>query len=92
MYEVMWDTRGFNDKDLWPVDSSQPFVWSTGDTNGYSQHGDYVFGWEGDSLQRSMDARCNGDTCSVLKTQSNEEAMKCNVPKVVDDDIDGFVG
>lgn len=31
MYEVMWDTRPFNDKDLWPEDGSQPFVWSTGD-------------------------------------------------------------
>lgn len=31
MYEVMWDTRGFNNKDLWPEDGSQPFVWSTGD-------------------------------------------------------------
>jgi hypothetical protein len=35
-----------------------------------------------------MDARCNGDTCSVLKTQSDEEAMKCNVPQTVDDDLD----
>lgn len=31
MYEVMWDTREFNDKSLWPEDGSQPFVWSTGD-------------------------------------------------------------
>ncbi|KAK7697319.1 hypothetical protein SLS64_013667 [Diaporthe eres] len=31
MYEVMWDTRPFNDKNLWPEDGSQPFVWSTGD-------------------------------------------------------------
>lgn len=31
MYEIMWDTREFNDKDLWPVDGSNPFVYSTGD-------------------------------------------------------------
>lgn len=31
MYEVVWDTRGFNDKGIWPADGSQPFVWSTGD-------------------------------------------------------------
>lgn len=31
MYEVMWDTRPFNDKELWPTDGSQPFFWSTGD-------------------------------------------------------------
>lgn len=32
MYEIMWDTREFNTKDLWPADTSmQPFVYSTGD-------------------------------------------------------------
>ena len=31
MYEVMWDTRAFNDESLWPEDGSQPFVLSTGD-------------------------------------------------------------
>jgi hypothetical protein len=34
MYEVMWDTRSFNKKDMWPEDGSQPFVWSTGDKQG----------------------------------------------------------
>lgn len=56
---------------------------------GYSQHGDYVFGWKGDSLQKAMDARCNGDTCSELTYQETEEAMKCTVPQVVGDNIDG---
>jgi hypothetical protein len=31
MYEIMWDTRGFNAKELWPEDGSQPFVYSMGD-------------------------------------------------------------
>jgi hypothetical protein len=26
-----FQTRPFNDVDLWPTDGSQPFVWSTGD-------------------------------------------------------------
>ncbi|EMR62890.1 hypothetical protein UCREL1_10169 [Eutypa lata UCREL1] len=34
MYEVMWDTRPFNDPDLWPAaedGAEQPFVYSMGD-------------------------------------------------------------
>lgn len=30
-YEVNWDTRQFNNKEDWPEDGSQPFVWSFGD-------------------------------------------------------------
>jgi len=25
-YEVIWDTKKFNDKSIWPIDGSQPFV------------------------------------------------------------------
>jgi hypothetical protein len=31
MFEVMFDTRPWNNKDLWPEDGSQPFVFSMGD-------------------------------------------------------------
>lgn len=31
MYEIIWDTREFNNVDLWPEDGSQPFVYSMGD-------------------------------------------------------------
>lgn len=29
--EIVWDTRPFNDPELWPEDGSQPFVFSMGD-------------------------------------------------------------
>jgi len=32
MYEIMYDTKPYNHKELWPEDGSQPFVYSFGDT------------------------------------------------------------
>src|SRR3569833_3449449 len=56
---------------------------------GYSQHGDYVFGWKGDSLQRAMVAGCTGAVCRELKVQTSEEAMKCTKEAVFKDEVDG---
>jgi hypothetical protein len=90
MLEVVWDTTGFNDKNEWPTDGSQPFVLSTGDPTGLGQHADYVFGWKGDSLQKAMDTGgCMGASCAGLKTQSITDAKKCAVKQVVQENHDG---
>src|SRR5690606_5805089 len=90
MYEVVWDTTQFNNRNEWPADGSQPFVLSTGDPTGLGQHGDYVFGWKGDSLQRAMDtAGCFGAQCANLRTQSIEVGRRCTVRRAAHEDIDG---
>jgi len=89
-YETIWDTTKFNDKSLWPTDGSQPFVWSFGDKLGYGNHGDYVFGWKGDSLQKAMDANCNVN-CPQLKTQSIAEGNKCVQQQQAAENIDGWL-
>lgn len=96
-YETYWDTRPFNDRSLWPADGSQPFVWSFGDHTGYGVHGDYAFGWQGDALQRALDANCNSDlfsnriNCPTLKTQSLDQANKCTLTPTVKENLEGWL-
>ncbi|KAF2678995.1 hypothetical protein K458DRAFT_375797 [Lentithecium fluviatile CBS 122367] len=91
LYETIWNTSAFNDPSMWPTDGSQPFVFSTDDRTGYSWHGDYLFGWKGDALQRAMDNYCGVD-CPVLEKQSVEKANECAKAPVVDEQVDGWLG
>ncbi|KAG4442607.1 hypothetical protein IFR05_001937 [Cadophora sp. M221] len=91
MFEVMWDTSQFNDKSIWPADGSQPFVYSMGDGTGYGNHGDYLFGWKGDSLQKAMDARCNLDKCAQTPSQSAANSIKCQKSQTVKEPVDGWL-
>ncbi|KAI1406951.1 hypothetical protein F5Y13DRAFT_195875 [Hypoxylon sp. FL1857] len=94
-YETMWNTTVFND--MWPKDGSQPFVWSYSDSKGYGTHADYVFGWKGDSLQRSMNDSCMFHECGspgaqgVLRTQAVADMNKCAVKNTVTEDTEGWI-
>ncbi|KAG2018822.1 hypothetical protein CC2G_008214 [Coprinopsis cinerea AmutBmut pab1-1] len=91
--EINWDTRPFNDLSLWPEDGSQPFVFSMGDPTGYGQHADYVFGWEGDSLQRAMEVCTGGDgiptNCPALTVQDMDSMNQCRQPNKIDEIVEG---
>ena len=89
MYEVVWDTKPFNDLE-WPKDGSNPFVWSFGDATGYANHADYLFGWKGDALQRILDTSCYFNCpASVTNVQSVASMNSCSQKPIVDEDIDG---
>lgn len=88
LFEVVWDTRQFNNKADWPTDGSQPFVWSFGDATGYGNHADYVFGWKGDALQKILDTPCVVN-CAGAKSQSTTAMNQCKQAAVVNEDIDG---
>jgi hypothetical protein len=92
-FETAWDTAQFNN--MWPTDGSQPFVLSMGDPTGYGQHGDYVFGWEGDALQRAMDSCFDTlglpESCSTLKQQSDADMNNCKLKTVIDERVEGAV-
>ncbi|KAF2032107.1 hypothetical protein EK21DRAFT_110317 [Setomelanomma holmii] len=89
-FETVWDTGVFPQSE-WPADGSQPFVWAQGDPTGYGHHADYLFGWQGDSLQRAMNARCDFSGCSELKTQRFTDGNNCSLPPVVKEETDGWL-
>ncbi|KAJ3513199.1 hypothetical protein NMY22_g15113 [Coprinellus aureogranulatus] len=93
IFETIWDTTPFND--MWPTDGTQPFLYSMGDPTGYGHHGDYMFGWEGDALQRAMDTctEFNGvpSYCKALTVQSDEEINKCKQEPCVEEPVDGYL-
>ncbi|KAI4591668.1 hypothetical protein KJ359_012693 [Pestalotiopsis sp. 9143b] len=87
MYEAIFDTRQFNNKADWPSDGSQPFYLSMGDNTGHGIHGDYLFGWKGDALQKAMDTKCANDNCAALKRQTNDQAIACTKAQASKEDI-----
>ncbi|KAH8590178.1 hypothetical protein B0O99DRAFT_552520 [Bisporella sp. PMI_857] len=93
MYELMWDVSAFADKSLWPTDGSKPFVYSM-NLGGSAAHGDYVFGWKGDTLQQAMDKNCNlmaACPSAGLTTQSESQYSACNVAQRSKETVDGWL-
>jgi hypothetical protein len=91
MYEVMWDVSKFADKSLWPTDGSDPFVYSM-NIGGAAAHGDYVFGWEADSLQKAMDNNCNlNSACpkAGLTVQTPAQYGACKKKQQAPEQVDG---
>ncbi|KAF5330060.1 hypothetical protein D9611_010432 [Ephemerocybe angulata] len=87
LMEVSWDTRQFNS--MWPSKTNQPFVFSQGDPTRYGQHADYIFGWKGDSLQRTMDNCWGYPNCNELTDQSSEVQNSCILKSRVDEVVEG---
>jgi hypothetical protein len=89
MYEIMYDTSAFANPDYYKG-GKQPLVYSFGDTTGYGAHGDYLFGWKGDALQRAMDSlgkNCWSETCPELKMQSGADLKACTKAQQAKEEI-----
>jgi hypothetical protein len=91
MYELMWDVSGFSDKSTWPTDGSSPFVYSM-NLGGSAAHGDYLFGWKGNSLQLAMDNSCNlNQACpkAGLTAQATAAYEGCTKAQQAPEPVDG---
>ena len=108
LIETVWDTRPFNDMwptdgtQPFVLSQGDPWIFSpisfsiqtncTAST-GYGQHADYVFGWEGDALQRAMDkctdTRGRPSDCTELSQLTDEEINQCTQNEVVPEKTHG---
>jgi hypothetical protein len=91
MYELMWNVSSFADKSMWPTDGSKPFVYSM-NLGGPAAHGDYVFGWEGDSLQKAMDNNCKENVAcpkAGLTVQTPAVYNACKKQQQAVENVDG---
>ena len=64
----------------------------TNSSSGPAAHGDYVFGWKGDTLQKAMDNSCNLNVAcpkAGLTVQTPEKYNACHVPQRSVETVDG---
>ncbi|GAA5843202.1 hypothetical protein JCM5353_001197 [Sporobolomyces roseus] len=85
-YEIVWDVDSFKDDWENAMNTSQPFVLSTGDPLGYGYHGDFLNGWDIDVLQKAV-TECTAESgvieeCPVFdffdwEIEHTPEEMSC---------------
>ncbi|KAF2196779.1 hypothetical protein GQ43DRAFT_240083 [Delitschia confertaspora ATCC 74209] len=93
MYELMWNVTEFSDKNLWPTDGSKPFIYSM-NLGGSAAHGDYVFGWQGNTLQLAMDKSCNlNKDCAAagIHAQTPDQYNACTKKQQAPEDVDSWL-
>ncbi|RDL41181.1 uncharacterized protein BP5553_01160 [Venustampulla echinocandica] len=91
-YEVYWNTPVF--KDRWTQgQGTQPFVLSNGDPTGYSLHGDFIAGWDVNTLQQIIDNCDAGDSgmdkCPGLIGGLHDSSTSCKIQSPIQETIFG---
>jgi len=92
MYEIMWNVSDFTTRSDWPT-SGAPYMLSM-NLGGSAIHGDYVFGWKDDTLQKAMDNGCNlNRDCAAagLHYQQPAQYSACKKAQSAKEEVDGFM-
>jgi hypothetical protein len=89
-YEVYWNTPLFANR--WtPGQGKQPFVLANGDPTGYSLHGDFISGWDVNTLQTIIDTCDAGDSgmdkCPNIPGGLQDTSKSCNIPATIPDNF-----
>lgn len=80
----------------WKPNGAHPFVLASGDTTGYSQHGDFMNGWDQDALATAVQ-KCTQQSgliedCSAdLELLSDDEMQDCVNPSRVSEETNGWL-
>ncbi|KXX79540.1 WSC domain-containing protein 1 [Madurella mycetomatis] len=92
-FETYWDTHSLRPRFEKLIGKASPFVFSNGDTTGFSAHADFIAAWDEDELQHIIDT-CNAGhagihTCPGLRLGLTDESESCNIECPIDEQIDG---
>lgn len=98
-FETYWNTQMFADRMQGVVGKESPFVFSNGDTTGFSAHADFIAGWDETALQQIID-NCNVGhdslhTCPGLiggVNDNNNCKATCPVQETVTGKLDKLPG
>ncbi|KAH6849794.1 hypothetical protein B0I37DRAFT_97008 [Chaetomium sp. MPI-CAGE-AT-0009] len=92
-FETYWNTHELLPRFKDMVGKASPFVFSNGDTTGFSAHGDFISGWDEEELQHIIDTCDAGHagihSCPGLKHGVNDASGSCNIECPVDEVVDG---
>jgi len=93
-YETIYQTGNFGNMWSQAMNPSQPFVWAMGDPLGYGYHGDFINGWDVNTLQTAINT-CTDDSgdmtkCAAFNFLPNSVSAGCHIPSYVKEDVLGM--
>ncbi|EKG21360.1 Carbohydrate-binding WSC [Macrophomina phaseolina MS6] len=89
-FEIGYQTQLFSN--AWWDHGRQPFTLATGDPTGYGMHGDFLNGWDPDTLKAAVRDCIDGNTSCPDQTfgyWTAEQQQRCKLPLSVNEAVQG---